>query len=455
MTISCTDLLIVPGNSNGGSQHTSAPGTPTFPAYQPDATNPSFNVPQDTKPSQMQLDAAAQYMQQQQQQQQHPQQPPPQQQQQQQYPNYPTNPMYSNQPGPGQGYMPNNQNMQQQQAPQTQGVPTQGVTQFKSEETSQDSSCKEEFPSGGVASSCSFSNPTTPQQQSSPMWGQQFMGQGQGQGQGYPDPSGGGSQLAPYHSNMGQGGPGNNPNTMMSSPTPYSTAANMNSYSGGGNSNGYPSPASSIMAPPPNNMPPHNPMQDYYGQNHHPGGEGYIGRSPEMYNQPHDPYYSESRKYYNGGDMYNPMTYPDNAIIKHEPNNYALMNTGGGYNHMGGPGGGMPPQHPYMYNNYNGPSPHHPHQMAPAYQYIPPSPTLPLHEQYIQIEMRLCQALSHVMFGPPVTHIYNPLDYAMDPHKCYLQKYCQSKKDILFLGMNPGPYGMAQTGVSTTHYLVI
>ena len=47
----------------------------------------------------------------------------------------------------------------------------------------------------------------------------------------------------------------------------------------------------------------------------------------------------------------------------------------------------------------------------------------------------------------PVTHVYNPLRYAAAPHREYLRRYAASKKRMMFLGMNPGPYGMAQTGV--------
>ena len=138
----------------------------------------------------------------------------------------------------------------------------------------------------------------------------------------------------------------------------------------------------------------------------------------------------------------------DNGMMKQE--NYHLMNQGyGGNTGHPMPYGNGHPTPPQPFGNFPPSLP----QMAPAYQYIPPSPSLPLPDQYVQIEMRLCQALSHVMFGPPVTHIYNPLEYAIDPHKCYLNKYCQGKKDILFLGMNPGPYGMAQTGVSYFIYV--
>ena len=44
-------------------------------------------------------------------------------------------------------------------------------------------------------------------------------------------------------------------------------------------------------------------------------------------------------------------------------------------------------------------------------------------------------------------YIYNPLRYARIPHEKYLENYGHGPKEILLLGMNPGPFGMAQTGV--------
>jgi single-strand selective monofunctional uracil DNA glycosylase len=60
---------------------------------------------------------------------------------------------------------------------------------------------------------------------------------------------------------------------------------------------------------------------------------------------------------------------------------------------------------------------------------------------------KLSDALERIEFGPPVTHVYNPLRYAARPHREYLRRYANTKKDIVLLGMNPGPFGMAQTGV--------
>ena len=50
-------------------------------------------------------------------------------------------------------------------------------------------------------------------------------------------------------------------------------------------------------------------------------------------------------------------------------------------------------------------------------------------------------------FGTPVTHVYNPLNYAWAAHEQYLKLAAATKKRVVFLGMNPGPFGMAQCGV--------
>jgi single-strand selective monofunctional uracil DNA glycosylase len=59
----------------------------------------------------------------------------------------------------------------------------------------------------------------------------------------------------------------------------------------------------------------------------------------------------------------------------------------------------------------------------------------------------LADALRPLMFSDPVTHTYLTVDYARAGYEAYLETYANSKKRTLLLGMNPGPYGMAQTGV--------
>jgi len=56
-------------------------------------------------------------------------------------------------------------------------------------------------------------------------------------------------------------------------------------------------------------------------------------------------------------------------------------------------------------------------------------------------------AVGLLKFGEPVSHVYSPLAYAWEPHRLYLERFGGGQKRVLFLGMNPGPFGMAQTGV--------
>uniref|UniRef100_A0A8C1XWI4 Single-strand-selective monofunctional uracil-DNA glycosylase 1 n=1 Tax=Cyprinus carpio TaxID=7962 RepID=A0A8C1XWI4_CYPCA len=67
--------------------------------------------------------------------------------------------------------------------------------------------------------------------------------------------------------------------------------------------------------------------------------------------------------------------------------------------------------------------------------------------RFLRAELELNARLRTLSFGKPVRYTYNPLEYAWDTHRCYVEKYCQEGQSVLFLGMNPGPFGMAQTGV--------
>ena len=60
---------------------------------------------------------------------------------------------------------------------------------------------------------------------------------------------------------------------------------------------------------------------------------------------------------------------------------------------------------------------------------------------------RLRDALDGLRFSAPVTHVYNPLEYAAAPHEVYLRRFGTGSRKVVFLGRNPGPFGMAQTGV--------
>jgi single-strand selective monofunctional uracil DNA glycosylase len=48
---------------------------------------------------------------------------------------------------------------------------------------------------------------------------------------------------------------------------------------------------------------------------------------------------------------------------------------------------------------------------------------------------------------PGVPFVYEPLDYAWTIASSYLRTYGAGQKRVLLLGMNPGPFGMGQTGV--------
>ena len=84
--------------------------------------------------------------------------------------------------------------------------------------------------------------------------------------------------------------------------------------------------------------------------------------------------------------------------------------------------------------------------------YLPAMPAAPT---LVTIAQTLRREVASLRFAPPVACVYNPLEYAWKPHKAYLLRYGdryghaggRSGIDALFVGMNPGPFGMAQTGV--------
>lgn len=68
-------------------------------------------------------------------------------------------------------------------------------------------------------------------------------------------------------------------------------------------------------------------------------------------------------------------------------------------------------------------------------------------QQLIAAAQELSTRVGRLRFAAPITHIYNPLDYAWAAHEQYLRQFGGGPKRVVFLGMNPGPFGMAQTGV--------
>lgn len=59
----------------------------------------------------------------------------------------------------------------------------------------------------------------------------------------------------------------------------------------------------------------------------------------------------------------------------------------------------------------------------------------------------LATALEKLNFTSPVAVTYNTFAFAWEGYRAYLEKFVSGNRRILFLGMNPGPWGMVQTGI--------
>ena len=68
-------------------------------------------------------------------------------------------------------------------------------------------------------------------------------------------------------------------------------------------------------------------------------------------------------------------------------------------------------------------------------------------ESLVQATIGLSASLESLQFSSPVGWVYNPLQYAAGAHHSYLRRFISPPCRVLFLGMNPGPFGMMQTGV--------
>ena len=65
----------------------------------------------------------------------------------------------------------------------------------------------------------------------------------------------------------------------------------------------------------------------------------------------------------------------------------------------------------------------------------------------VDISRALSERVASLRFHDPVCCVYHPLEYARAPHEAYLERCGRGPKQVMLLGMNPGPFGMAQTGV--------
>ena len=67
--------------------------------------------------------------------------------------------------------------------------------------------------------------------------------------------------------------------------------------------------------------------------------------------------------------------------------------------------------------------------------------------ELITAARELRTAVHALKFPRPAAYVYSPLDYAWTAHAEYLRRFGGGPKRVVFLGMNPGPFGMVQTGV--------
>lgn len=69
-------------------------------------------------------------------------------------------------------------------------------------------------------------------------------------------------------------------------------------------------------------------------------------------------------------------------------------------------------------------------------------------KRIIDLQKLLSQNINSLNFiSEQVKYVYNPLEYASEPNENFINKYCTTTKKILFVGLNPGPNGMCQTGI--------
>jgi|EndMetStandDraft_4_1072995.scaffolds.fasta_scaffold188017_1 single-strand selective monofunctional uracil DNA glycosylase len=68
-------------------------------------------------------------------------------------------------------------------------------------------------------------------------------------------------------------------------------------------------------------------------------------------------------------------------------------------------------------------------------------------DQLLGAARELSSTLATQRFGAPIAHVYDPLQYAWAGYEAYVKRYGATRRRVVLLGMNPGPFGMMQTGV--------
>jgi len=71
----------------------------------------------------------------------------------------------------------------------------------------------------------------------------------------------------------------------------------------------------------------------------------------------------------------------------------------------------------------------------------------PIAQQILSAGRELSRALAELSFPAPVAHVYDPFQYAWASYAAYVRRYGATRKRVVLVGMNPGPFGMMQTGV--------
>lgn len=85
-------------------------------------------------------------------------------------------------------------------------------------------------------------------------------------------------------------------------------------------------------------------------------------------------------------------------------------------------------------------------QSAGTSKYFSSNTTLA--EQILKAQDDLNKELRNINFKTrDIKYVYNPLEYAFELNTIYMRKFGNTTKKVLFVGMNPGPFGMCQTGV--------
>ena len=71
----------------------------------------------------------------------------------------------------------------------------------------------------------------------------------------------------------------------------------------------------------------------------------------------------------------------------------------------------------------------------------------PVARKLVRSARLLSKQVAELDFSNVVPWVYNPLEYAWKAHEQYITRFARSSCQTLLIGMNPGPWGMAQTGV--------